>query len=321
MITNLAIIEKNPKNIISSSSFVYKLKEKTNEKAQAIIFYFNSNSEINIDQFVEQNKSLLSIYNHITFFNISSEENIYIPQAIQNILSEEDLSSSKYVISTSDTIFSEVVPYIGAKYNGSIISQVEDINEDLSFLVAAFGGKIYSSIKPLSLPVFITIKSFSQEIPQIENTPTIEIKNKNISYTEIRLEEKVKEEQELKLEEAKIIVSGGRGIGGKENFLLLKELANLLNGAVGASRAAVDSGWIEPQHQIGQTGKTVSPNLYIAIGISGASQHIAGMNKSKVIVSINTDPQAPIFKYSHFGVIEDYKVFLKAFIDVIKSNI
>jgi electron transfer flavoprotein alpha subunit len=321
MITNLAIIEKNPKNIISSSSFVYKLKEKTNEKAQAIIFYFNSNSEINIDQFIEQNKSLLSIYNHITFFNISSEENIYIPQAIQNILSEEDLSSSKYVISTSDTTFSEVVPYIGAKYNGSIISQVEDINEDLSFLVAAFGGKIYSSIKSLSLPAFITIKSFSQEIPQIENTPTIEIKNKNISYTEIRLEEKVKEEQELKLEEAKIIVSGGRGIGGKENFLLLKELANLLNGAVGASRAAVDSGWIEPQYQIGQTGKTVSPNLYIAIGISGASQHIAGMNKSKVIVSINTDPQAPIFKYSHFGVIEDYKFILKAFIDVIKSNI
>ena len=122
-----------------------------------------------------------------------------------------------------------------------------------------------------------------------------------------------------KLEEARIIVSGGRGLGSKEGFALLRELANLLGGAVGASRAAVDANWIEPNLQIGQTGKTVSPDLYIAVGISGATQHIAGMNKSKVIVAINNDKEAPIFKYSHIGIVEDYKVILPAIINEIKK--
>lgn len=124
------------------------------------------------------------------------------------------------------------------------------------------------------------------------------------------LETSVEQAQGVKLEDAKVIISGGRGLGGPENFRYLEELGAVLEAAVGASRAAVDEGWVPATWQIGQTGKTVAPNLYMAVGISGASQHMVGCSRSKAIIAINTDKDAPIFDHARLGVVGDYKEVL-----------
>lgn len=140
------------------------------------------------------------------------------------------------------------------------------------------------------------------------------------SMVRSRVLEVVKEEAEgIKLEDASIVVSGGRGLGGPEPFSQLEELAKLLGGAVGASRAAVDSGWVPASYQVGLTGKTITPDLYITIAISGASQHMAGCSGSKAIVAINKDAEANIFKEARYGVVGDWEKVLAAMTETVRE--
>jgi electron transfer flavoprotein alpha subunit len=131
----------------------------------------------------------------------------------------------------------------------------------------------------------------------------------------------VTEEGKVNLADAKIIVSGGRGVGGPDGFKPIRDLAVVLNAAVGASRAAVDAGWIPYAHQVGQTGKTVSPDMYVACGISGAIQHQAGMRTAKLIVAINKDPDAPIYKLARYGVVGDLFQIVPALTEEFKKRL
>jgi electron transfer flavoprotein alpha subunit/NAD-dependent dihydropyrimidine dehydrogenase PreA subunit len=174
----------------------------------------------------------------------------------------------------------------------------------------AFGGNIMATILcPNHRPQMATVRHRVFEVPPKDTSRQGQIVRHKALLAEgditAKIVDFIVEEGEVNLADATIIVSGGRGVKGPEGFAPVRVLAHVLGGAVGASRAAVDAGWIPYAHQVGQTGRTVRPDLYIACGISGAIQHLAGMRTSKVIVAINKDPEAPIFQAAHYGVVGD----------------
>jgi electron transfer flavoprotein alpha subunit len=189
-----------------------------------------------------------------------------------------------------------------------------DIDPETKYLKQtrpAFGGNIMATILdyPNYRPQMSTVRPKVFAMPPRDDSRKGEIIWETLQMTEDQVKTKVLEfikgTETVNLADAEIIVSGGRGIGGSENFKVIRELAGVLGAAVGASRAAVDSGWIPYEHQVGQTGRTVRPKIYIACGISGSIQHQAGMKTSDIIVAINKDVEAPIFKIATYGIVGD----------------
>jgi len=190
---------------------------------------------------------------------------------------------------------------------------------------AAFGGNYsVSVVNEKAAPQIATVRPKAFAMPE-KGAGSAEVVKESVAVSDADLATKVvefiKSATSVNLVEADIIVSGGRGLGNDQGFAMLKELADLLGGAVGASRAAVDSEWIPYEHQVGQTGKTVKPKIYIACGISGAIQHLAGMRTSDCIVAINKDPDAPIFKAASFGIVGDYKDIVPKMIEKFKAKL
>ena len=190
----------------------------------------------------------------------------------------------------------------------------------------AYGGNIMATIlTPNHRPQMATVRYRVFEVPEADPTREGQIVPVVVSLSEDDIVTKVVDflvqEEDVNIADARIIVSGGRGVGGPEGFEPLRELAHVLGGAVGASRAAVDEGWIPYAHQVGQTGRTVRPDLYIACGISGAIQHRAGMSTSQVIVAINNDPEAPIFDIATYGIVGDLFQVLPALTEKFRNKL
>ncbi len=189
----------------------------------------------------------------------------------------------------------------------------------------AFGGNIMATILcPNTRPQMSTVRPKVFPVPEkVDKKPEIIHFHFDFSKINIRTEvlEYIPFEEKISLADAEIIVSGGRGLGKPENFEIIKEFADTIGAAVGASRAAVDAGWISYEHQVGQTGKTVRPKIYIACGISGSVQHLAGMKHSDIIIAINKDPEAPIFKVASYGIVGDVMTIIPLMTKELKKRL
>ncbi|WP_223638345.1 electron transfer flavoprotein subunit alpha/FixB family protein [Planococcus sp. 4-30] len=204
----------------------------------------------------------------------------------------------------------DLAPKIASKLQSGLISDVTDIEgegDEAVFIRPIFSGKAFEKVKLKEGIVFITVRS-NNIAPLERQERSGDVSSLSVDITNLRtiIKNVVRKSSEgVDLSEAKVIVAGGRGVKSADGFEPLQELANLLGGAVGASRGACDADYCDYSLQIGQTGKVVTPDLYIAAGISGAIQHMAGMSNSKVIVAINKDPEANIFKVADYGIVGD----------------
>jgi electron transfer flavoprotein alpha subunit len=228
---------------------------------------------------------------------------------VDKLIAEE---KPQVVLGGASTRGRELLAAAAADANAGLLSDVTELNvegDTLKGTRPVYAGKVLSTANLSGNLQFVTIRSRAFPAPEPDTSKSGEVVSASPVLSEDQVATKVTGFEETKgtvnLTDARIIVSGGRGVGGPQGFAPVRELAEVLGAAVGASRATVDAGWIPYAHQVGQTGKTVSPDLYIAAGISGAIQHQAGMRTSKVIVAINKDADAPMFKLARYGIVGD----------------
>jgi electron transfer flavoprotein alpha subunit len=223
----------------------------------------------------------------------------------------------------------ELSAYVAAKLGVGLAADCTELGVQNGSLVATRPALIGNVIAGLNFgdarPHMATLRRRVQPIPEVDTSRSGEITAMEAVLAEADIPTKVEGFEatagQVSLTDANIVVSGGRGVGGPEGFAPIKALAESLGAAMGASRAAVDAGWIPYAHQVGQTGKTVQPDLYIACGISGAIQHLAGMKTSKLIVVVNKDAEAPIFKYAHYGIVGDLFDYVPALAEEFKKRL
>ncbi len=217
----------------------------------------------------------------------------------------------------------DLAPRLAFRLGGGLVTDCINLEIDkekglLKMTKPVYGGNALAEYTTEKKPQMATVRPKAFEPVRDEGRKGEVVKfDPGIDKGKVKIKVVDRKKEEVvgvKLEDADVVICGGRGIGGPEGFAQLEELAKLLGGAVGATRPPCDNGWVPPHYQIGLTGKIVTPNLYIGIALSGSSQHLAGMSGSKHIIAINKDPEANIFKVAEFGVVGDYKKVLPAFI-------
>jgi electron transfer flavoprotein alpha subunit len=230
--------------------------------------------------------------------------------------------SPRVVLLAASVIGKELGAFVAARLSRGLVADAVSVRLEGGRVLAAkpkYAGKALATVA-VAGPAVVSLRPNATPPREQPRTPASTPLAVDVPASRARLLEVVPaKEKRLELTEADVIVSGGRGLGGPEHWGLVIALAQALGGAHGASRAVVDAGWRPHSEQVGQTGKTVSPKLYVACGISGAIQHLAGMSSSKVIVAINKDPEAPIFKVADYGVVGDLKSVLPMLTEAAKA--
>ncbi len=242
--------------------------------------------------------------------------------AVADIVRE---NNGTVVLFPASAMGTDVAPRLTAAVKGGLVTDITALTVDgdqLKAVKPVYSGKALATMSFNSDVAVVSLRT--NVFPAEENAGDPEVVSVDGSRYEakaVAAETEMKAGGKVELKEAAIIVSGGRGLKGPENFPMLQELTDMLGGALGASRAAVDAGWIDHSHQVGQTGKVVSPKVYIACGISGAIQHLAGMGSSKYIIAINKDEDAPIFNLASLGVVGDLFKVVPALKEELKKHL
>ena len=227
----------------------------------------------------------------------------------------EACRGAKIILLSNDTYSQEVAPRLAYRLGGACVGDGTDVrivDGRVRMTRQVYGGKAQAVIELRRSPAVVWLRARSFAPAAVQRvTPLSEDTKAVAAATALQtriVERRTSGASDARLEDARVIVSGGRGIGGPEGFREeLEPLAHLLGAQMAASRAACDAGWVPPTWQVGQTGKKVAPELYLAIAITGASQHMAGISEARNIAAINIDPDAPIFKHCRFGIVEDYR--------------
>lgn len=302
------------------------LAEKLQAPLSAIVLG-NGISESELNELISRGADKVYCVNNPAFENFLSEP---YKNTIAFLIKKH---KPEILLAAATTTGRTVMPCIAAELDTGLTADctVLDIEEETRNLLQtrpAIGGNILATIKtPDARPQMATVRPKSTKQAERDESRKGEIIYEkeipeNCLKSRVVFEKYVPDEsQSVPIEDADIVVAGGRGMSKAENFSLIEELASILGGAVGASRDAVDKGWIEYPHQIGLSGKTISPKLYIAFGISGAIQHIAGMQTSETIVAINKDPDAQIFRVADFGIVGDALETAPALISKLKEKL
>ncbi len=221
-------------------------------------------------------------------------------------LIEEVADAYSHVLAAATTFGKDVMPRVAALLDMQQISEITKVVDADTFVRPIYAGNALETVKSSDKIKIITVRATAfDKAADGGNAPVVEVPAVGVPSTSRFVKMDAAKSDRPELTSARVVISGGRGLGSKENFKILDGIATKLNAALGASRAAVDAGFVPNDWQVGQTGKVVAPELYIAVGISGAIQHLAGMKESKVIVAINKDENAPIFEIADYGLVGD----------------